>query len=50
MKHEKLTLIIVMAAVIGIDQEFNNSLTFALLVIVVAYSCYKLVSSRKGDN
>ena len=49
MKNEKFTLIIVMAGIIGINEEFNNSFTFALLVMVVAYSCYKLVSSRKGE-
>lgn len=49
-KNEKMILILVTAGVIGLNQEFDNIFTFVLLVMVVAYSCYKVMSSRKGKN
>ena len=50
MQTEKLIVIIVMLGAIGINEMFNNSITFALLVTVFAYSCYKVVTSRKKDE
>jgi hypothetical protein len=50
MQKEKLIVIIVTVGVIGINEKFNNPFTFALLVAVVAYSCYKVITLRKKDK
>lgn len=50
MQKEKIITIIVTIGVIGLNEKFNNPLTFALLVAVVAYSCYKVITSRKKDS
>jgi hypothetical protein len=49
MQKEKVALIIVTLGAIGINEKFNNPFTFTLLVLVVAYSCYKVIKSRKKD-
>jgi len=50
MQKEKLILIIATVGVIGINEKFNNPFTFALLIVVVAYSCYKVIKSKKRDD
>jgi hypothetical protein len=50
MQKEKIIVIIVTVGVIGLNEKFNNPFTFALLVAVVAYSCYKVITSRKKDR
>lgn len=50
MQKEKIITIIVTVGVIALNEKFNNPFTFALLVAVVAYSCYKVITSRKKDR